>query len=685
MTVDKRLVKTCRDISLIDIIVAYVSIVSIINVVLLSFEIFYPVLSLVLGVIVCGLIFLLFKLRINIRKVKSLSLFLLPIILIAIFLRLSPNLYLTGGQDQGTYVSLSKQYQENKSLYIKDELRESLSVDAKYYYDIGNVFAGVKEFDIDNSEYLMPFYPVFPSWMATFGEMFGSDNRVYALTMFSILSIVGMYLFSYEISGKNKRVGLLASFLLAINPLHVYFSRVPLTEIVSLTFFLFSFYYLMRFYRNWGKRKRDILSLVLSLVTINALFYTRMNAIFFIPIIVLIPISYYLFKKDKLLLKHLTGYSTIWILTMMLSFLYYKIFIPNLFNLVVGKRLLSYFDSYIIQVSFVLGTLLFAGLLSFRKPRMIMKKVMKFLYNKFFVIARSLFIGLILYSVYFYVREIFVDNSNSILSFNSLSYLKQLSFLTTVLYLSPIGFLLLPISFPHLIKKRKITISLLIMAILILLTYCWGVLRLTQYHYYFTRYQFSELIPLCLVSISIFLVDISKKRLGKWILVLFVVSSTLYMGFFSILQLRDYEGADKRVYEDLDSILGEEDLLFVANHGFESFDQIVLPMKYYYDMNVFPMYYLSYIEKEEFVSVKENYDEVYILTTVSNLERLNRDDFELVKVFDFRHNYFVHCLRSEDEYFEMIDHTKDIPLCEYMVIPNRFYYGSYSTFLFRWK
>jgi len=685
MTVLKDLRKTYKEISLIDIVVMYVSIVSVINILLLSFELFYPIWSLVLGVVICCLLLLLFKVKINLKKVKSLSLLLLPIVLIAIFLRLSPNLYLTGGQDPGTYVSLSKQYQENHSLYIKDELRDSLSDKAKYYYDIGNVFLGVKKFDIENSKYLMPFYPVFPSWMATFGEVFGSDNRVYALTMFSILSIVGMYLFSYEISGKNKKVGLLASFLLAINPLHVYFSRVPLTEIVSLTFFLFSFYYLMRFYRNFREGNKEKFSLVLSLICINALFYTRMNAVFFIPIIVLIPIISYFFGKNKLLLKYLTGYSIIWISTLILSFLYYKTLIPNLYNLVVGKRLLNYLESPISVIVLISIILISIGLLFFRKTQKIVKNIIYFLYGKLSMIAIGIFFGLILYGLYFYVKEILIDNNYSIVSFNSLSYLKQLSFLTTFLYLSPIGLILLPVSLFNLVKKRKVTISILVISILVLLGYCWGVLRLTQYHYYFTRYQLSELIPLCIVLISVFLVDTSKKKFGKFLLYFTIISSTVYFGYFSGLQLRDFEGMDKTNYEYLNDVLEENDLLFVANHKFGSFNQIVLPMKYYYNINVFPMYYLSYTEKEEFIELKKQYDDVYILTTVSNLERLDEDSFEFITEINFRHNYFVHCLRSKDEYFKMIGHSKDIPLCEYIIIPNRFYYGSYRVFLFRWK
>jgi len=625
--------------------------------------------------------FLFFKIKVSFSD-NRFSLVFLGILVIALFLRWNPNLYLTGGQDQGTYVSLSKQYEINHSLYIKDEFRESLTTEARKLYDRGNIFLGINMRDREDSTYLMPFYPVFPSWMSTFATMFGSDNRVYALTMFSILSIVATYLFAYEISNRNKKVGLLAAFLMAINPLHVYFSRVPVTEIVSLTFLLFSLYFLTRFYNDYKEGITRKYSLVLSLLCANVLFYTRMNAIFFLPIIILIPILSNLFNKDKELTKYLKVYSIGWVVTLLLSFLYYKIFLPYLFNLIVGKRLLNYFDSPIFLTTFISLVLLLIGFLSFKKTKKIVKSMISFFYNKLSWISISIFGGLILYGLYFYVKEIFIDNGHELLSFDSLSYLKQLSFLATFLYLSPIGFVLLPVSFAYLMKKRDVKVSLLIVSILGFLVYCWGILRLTQYHYYFARYQLSELIPLGTILISVFLVDISKKKIGKIMLLFTVVFSTLYFGYFSILQMRDYEGADRSTYEYLDEIVGEEDLLIVPRNEFMSFNQVIFPLKYYYGLDVMTLYKLSDIEKPSIVNMHKSAENTYILTKLGDIEGKR---IKLVKEIDFKHNYFVHCNRNEDAFFEMKGHSKDIPFCEYIVIPNRFYYGSYDAYLFRWE
>ena len=669
-----------KHIKIIDLFVVYLSLVSLCNVFLLAISKFYPIVSLLSSFTLLILLFLIFRIKI-VKGLSSFSWFLIPILLIALLLRLSPNLYLTGGQDQGTYVSLSKQYQENHSLYIKDELREELSEDAKKLYDRSNIFLGLNLIDKDTSTYVMPFYPVFPSWMATFGEIFGNDNRVYALTMFGVLSVLGLYLFSYEISGKNKKVGLLSAFILAINPLHVYFSRIPLTEVVSLTFFLFSFYYLMRFYRKSKEGNKDILSLLLSLLTINVFFYTRMTAMFYLPIVILLCILSFLFLKDKGTKKLIRVYTVFWILSFVISYLFYAIKLPYLFNLIIGNRLPK-LSVLLPVIGATIGVVTLISIIWEERFFKLVREIIKWLSKNLYIFLLVVFIGLIAYQLFGYVKEILIDGGYTILSSESLSYFKQLSFLATLLYVSPLGFLILPVGAVYYKKKKDIKYKTLIIFITIFLLYCWGILNLVPYHYYFVRYQLSELIPLCIVLISLFLIDISKKKIGKWISIVLIILITLYMGYFSIIQLRTFEGADKTVYEEIDEIVGDNDLLFVAKNDFDSFDQITLPLQYYYDINVLPIYKLSFIEDFSLREFKKEHEHTYILTTLSDIEGKS---IKLVKEIDFKHNYLVHCNREEDAYFKMENHTKDIPFCKYIIIPNRYYKGTYKMYLYEWK
>jgi 4-amino-4-deoxy-L-arabinose transferase-like glycosyltransferase len=607
---------------------------------------------------------------------------LIIILFIAVILRFSPNLYLTGGQDQGSYVSMSKQYEINHSLYINDDLREKLSTENKYWYDLGNNLLGVKIKNLDESQYVFPFYPVFPSWMSIFGDIFGSDNRTFALSFLSLVSIVGMYLLAYEISGKDRNTGLLAAFFLAINPLHNYFSRIPVTEIVYLMFFLLFAYYLVRFFKE---KKRQPVFLVLSLLSAAASFLTRMNGAFLLPIIILIPILSVVKMKDNQKLRDLVIFSISWITLFFLSFVYYSEYLPRLYNLIVGKRLTNFVNPWLIlfsTVAFVFATV-FA--LWDKKGRKFIAQVINWFQGKIWWIVISVFFLLIGYELFFYVKKIFIESSNSLFSFDSLSLLKQQSFLVTFLYLSPVGFALIPVSLWFFRKKKDVCVKLMYLSLSIFLVYCWGILRLSQYHYYYARYQLSELIPVCIIVISMFLVSISKSKKGRIITGILILMMSVYLGFFSVLQTMEKEGADVDSYEYLEDIVGENDILFATKYKFDSFDQVVLPIRYYYDLNFFPLYYQSYIQKEEIIDLKNEYDEAYILTTIPGLNRQFRGEFEFVREIHFGHSYFTHCLRDEDSFFEMESHSFNIPLCEYIIIPNRFYRGVYKAYLYRWE
>lgn len=161
-----------KEINLIEIIIFFVCLTSVINIFFLLIGVFYPLYSLLISFILLILFLVVFGYKIKIKDARF-CFVLLIILFVSLFLRVPPNLYLAGGQDQGTYVSLSKQYEINHSLYIKDELRNKLSKEAKILYDKSGAatMLGVEELDLEESVFYMPFYPVFPSWMSSFGSL----------------------------------------------------------------------------------------------------------------------------------------------------------------------------------------------------------------------------------------------------------------------------------------------------------------------------------------------------------------------------------------------------------------------------------------------------------------------------------------------------------------------------------
>ena len=185
----------------------------------------------------------------------------------------------------------------------------------------------------------------------------------------------------------------------------------------------------------------------------------------------------------------------VWILSLLGSYLFYYFALPDLFDQILGNKLIEYVGwGGVLGILVIVVACLFATFF-FKKVAKIVSTILKFLYKNIAIVFITVFLLLIFYELYFYIKEILIDGGYTLFSNESLSALKQLSFLVGLLYLTPIGFVLLPISVVYLKKRMNVQLALLIFSLLIFLIYCWGVMRDTPYHYYFTRYQFSEVIP----------------------------------------------------------------------------------------------------------------------------------------------------------------------------------------------
>jgi 4-amino-4-deoxy-L-arabinose transferase-like glycosyltransferase len=111
--------------------------------------------------------------------------------------------------------------------------------------------------------------------------------------VFGILSVVGVYLLSKEIS-KNKTIGLISSFLFSITPWFFIFSRTGYEATAGLAFFIFAIYFLIR---SFGKDKR--LLIVSTLLFIVSMY--SYNSFRILTPLVLGPVfAYHLYKRKFL-------------------------------------------------------------------------------------------------------------------------------------------------------------------------------------------------------------------------------------------------------------------------------------------------------------------------------------------------------------------------------------------------
>ena len=114
------------------------------------------------------------------------------------------------------------------------------------------------------------------------------------MLLLSIASVIGMYLFGKELY--NKRVGLIASFLMSIFYLNLFFTYRLLVDIPSLTFFIFSGFL---FYRYFKTNSNKALYLATVVVAVGTLFKLSTAFILFACLIYLLITEKLKFFKRK--------------------------------------------------------------------------------------------------------------------------------------------------------------------------------------------------------------------------------------------------------------------------------------------------------------------------------------------------------------------------------------------------
>jgi hypothetical protein len=226
------------------------------------------------------------------------------LLLVCLFFRLPTFNYVLGGQDEGLYVNIAHYIERTGGIEIRDAalgklqgtpfvdryLSENRQIRAYSGPLKGGTFvSGVYVDGPTDSGLSFQFYHLFPVWMALFAGLFGSTLAVYALTFFALLSVVFMYRLTLALTD-SPRAALIAGLLLALNPLHAFFSKFPVTEVPTLAFSLIGFTYLARFWVG-GADLRCRRWLLLSMLGFGALFATRISGFTYIPFFVALAVA----------------------------------------------------------------------------------------------------------------------------------------------------------------------------------------------------------------------------------------------------------------------------------------------------------------------------------------------------------------------------------------------------------
>jgi len=290
------------ELDLVDVIVGYVIVTSGVMLVQLVTARFEPFIALLESLLICAAAALVFVRRIVVPGDPRVWVTVALMSAVTLMLRWDPFLYVEGGQDEGVYVSMSAYFARTHGLEITDRVREKLPEAEKPAYDRlnnrydpanaqlrgrseGEHLPGIFIGDLSRSAYVFQFYPLHPLWMAVAAKVLGDQHRVYSLVAFSLLDVLMLSLLAYELSGRKRGAAFLAAALLAINPMHVFLSRFPVTENVIVFFSASALYYLVRYFKAAESDRGQGWNLVASTGAWAGLFFTHIAGFLYAPVL----------------------------------------------------------------------------------------------------------------------------------------------------------------------------------------------------------------------------------------------------------------------------------------------------------------------------------------------------------------------------------------------------------------
>lgn len=600
--------------TLLDGLVVFILSTSVISITSLVLNIFKVHTSIILSAIFTLSIFWIsnstWNIKINIKK-NTHFLPILMLLLIGLLFRSEPYHYIAGGQDEGVYVNMSQYYDKYGKIFITDELRKDLPAELKISYDSANLktdktknswveegqkegsyLPGVYVKDQQNSEYVFQFYQLHPLWMSIFGKVFGDENRVYSLVFFSLLSLVAFYLLAFEFT-KRKALAFGAGALLAINPLHAFFSKFPVTEIVALSFTALSFYYLLKYYNLARDKLYFPIYLVLSSLLMSGMFFTRISGFMYIPFFYLILIAVHIYIDDKSLKRQLKQYV-------------YSVFLLYAVSVWYGLIFSYPYSSDIYRLSFskVFGddwqdgllllltmSVLFHGALLHLCRTAYRDKLKTYLAHLRGVIPYLFLIilALGLFKVYqLGFTEKYIDHPWYGLHWKAVnsgpSALSYWGAFVTFEYLSPFIFIVFGYILFSQTRTNNAEKTMLILFVLLFFTHISLLQWFIPYQYYYARYLLSEALPFILLFTVIGLGSIAKFNKTAYLL---IGLSAIYMLFFTTMQFKgkEMQGFHTSLTE-LRKHIGKGDIILLDKRILHTAGEIKTSLKFYYDYNV---------------------------------------------------------------------------------------------------
>jgi hypothetical protein len=587
------------------------------------------IITLVLGLFVPKIVFfvgiassiLLTAYRLRSYTVKPITievqlLALLFLIVFALIFRLEPYPWIHGGQDQGVYVSMSAYFQREGQIFIEDAFLKDMPPNQIVALYLDNQNEG--EFMLPgvyyggNKDYYFQFYHLHPLWMAISADVLGTESRFYSLTFFSLLSIIGSYLLVINLT-KSLTAAFFTALILAANPLHAFFSKWPVTEVMVLALSFLGFFYL---YRSWhiaaNQKRIDFWYLALSIFSFSLQFFVRISGFIFVPLLFIflwagIWLTYRGKSCEGIVFKYFSLYSLIIysgsvIYGLCFSSQYSINIYNNSFSQVFGPSWVFYI--FLLIVILLFFTAAFYCLTMKRVENKHFSELCEKYILKFgtilLVIAIIVAAGIGLYKAYQlgytdYYESSFYNRFG--LSASGKGVFLQSSITNWIIYTSP--FLLIS-AFIMMFRSKwdwHHLVMLFLIASVLIPNFAFR-LWVIPYQYYYARYLLSEAVPYSIVLCMIIIFENSSQRIGYLRYGAIVLTIIFYI-ILSSFQIGVEEG--KRSYKILNDIafhVDSNDLLLLDQSGWShNFVIFQTPLVFYHGLKVFPVVKQGDVEK----------------------------------------------------------------------------------------
>jgi len=653
-----------RSVNLFDMLIFLVVCLGFASILLLVLNRFNPYYAVAAGVALAGVSAKLLGLKID-SSFRGIPLALIIILLGSLVFRVPPYLFVPGGQDQGVYVNMSATYEKHGSTFIIDEVRKKAIVSGlKDWYDDrnqrgwrnvkkgeheGEHLPGVFIKDSTESEYVYQFYPLHPLWMALAGKFFGEKNRVYSLVFLSLLSITAFYLLASVIPGGSKTSSVLIGIFLALNPLHAFFSKFPVAEVVALCFSSLGFYYLIKYYSKARFGKISIFYLVLSASLFGCMFFTRISGFMYIPFFYFLFVVTLIFEENATVRNQLSLFFLsifcLYALSVTYGLAYSYPYSQEIYNILFGKFFHSSWQHKLRWTIIAASGVLFVLFLIRKKlvnlfERNAVLSIAKKNAHIIFCLALGVIILMAFHKAYLLGFTEQYAAGRYVIGGHGLSSLMSSNVFVVMTYLSPVGLGVFLYGMVGFFPQRKDISWTGFIVFLAMFWYLFTVMRIvTEYQYYYARYLLSEVVPYTLLAITLVLGHLfQKRRLGK---IISVCLSAFVAGFF--LYFTGYQFMGKSAdgayasLKEIDETVKKDDLLVLC--GIDPPLQWVIrtPLSFFYDLNTCTLKNVTDLQTMKGKRFVDEFGDVFLLSR----DRLQFQFLALLKQIKYKQGEFV--------------------------------------------